>query len=406
MKRSVALSWLLAALAPLSAEAQLTQVRPPVGETAEDYRFQVGPVGLAPTLQVDNLGVDSNAKLSSEDPVQDFTVRATPGAAYILRMSRLRLHGNTSVSFQYYQKTEEQRSVDTLNSAALTFMGRRFEPRVFGSYGEQQTRPNLEIETVVGQLTKGYGFGADYRLSPRLVAQVDADRLRQDFEERVFRGALLNRQLNRDSNSIRGGLRFSASPITTFIVGAVNTRDRFQYSTERDADSLTLSFGTETKPSALIAGSASVGYRRFNALDETVPDDRGPVADVALSYTLLDRTRFGVNVRRNLEFSAEREQPYYILTSLGGTITQMIGLGWDVRVGASGDTLAYKNFLLGIPGEEGRTDYVDTFNFGFGRKVGDTARVGLEIGHVERRSPIKMFSYDGWRAGAKITYGT
>jgi hypothetical protein len=406
VKRLVALSWLLTALAPLSAAAQLSQVHAPVGDTAADYRFQVGPVGLAPTLQVDNLGVDSNAKLSAEDPVQDFTVRATPGAAYLLRMRHLRLHGNTAVSFLYYQKTAEQRSIDMLNSAALTYMGSRFEPRVFGSYGHQQTRPNLEIETIVGQLTQGYGVGADYRLSPRLVFQVDADRLRQEYEERVFRGALLNRQLNRDSNSIRGRLRISTSSITTLILSAIDTRDRFQYSAERDAASLTMSFGMETKPSALIAGSASVGYRRFNALSETVPDDRGPVADVAVSYTLRDRTRFGVNVRRNLEFSAEREQPYYILTGLGGSITQMIGLGWDVRVGGGGDTLAYKNFVLGIPGEDGRTDHIDTFNFGFGRKMGDVGRVGLEVGHVERRSPIKTFSYDGWRAGVKITYGT
>jgi Putative beta-barrel porin 2 len=283
-------------------------------------------------------------------------------------------------------------------------MGNRLEPRVFGNYGDQKTRPNQEIETMVGQLTAGYGVGADYRISTRLVFQVDADKLRQDFEEQQFRGALVNRTLNRTSDSLRGALRMGATPITTFVLGAINTRDRFEFSSERDAESLSLTVAMETKPSALIAGSASVGYRRFNALDESVPDNRGPIADVAVGYTLLDRTRFGVNARRNLEFSAERVQPYYILTSLGGSITQMIGLGWDVRVGGSADTLAYRNFVE-VPIEEGRSDTIDSFNFGFGRKVGDIGRVGLEVGHVERRSPIETFAYDGWRAGVKITYG-
>ncbi len=186
---------------------------------------------------------------------------------------------------------------------------------------------------------------------------------------------------------------------------AVNSREKFVFSPERDAESQSILFGTQTKPSALIAGSATVGYRRFNALDDEIPDDRGVVADVALGYTLLDRTRFGVNVRRNLEFSAERLQPYYILTSLGGSITQMIGMGWDVRVGGGGETLAYRNFVS-VPIEEGRTDHVDSFNFGFGRKVGDTGRIGLEIGHIERRSPIERLTYEGWRAGVKITYGS
>jgi hypothetical protein len=309
------------------------------------------------------------------------------------------------VSFQYYQKTAEQRTVDVLNSAALTFMGRRLEPRIFGTYGDQRGRPNLEIETVVGQLTQSYGLGADFRLSPRLVLLIDADRTRLDFEERVFRGSLLNRQLNRETGNVEGGVRLVATPITSFLFNVVNSHDRFQYSPERDADSLSLTLGMVTKPSALIAGSAEVGYKRFNALSETVPDDRGPVADVSLSYTLLDRTKFGVTVRRDLEFSAENGQAYYVLTSLGGTITQMIGLGWDVRAGAGGDTLAYRNFAFAIPGDEGRTDYVDTLSFGVGRKFGDTGRAGLEIGHVKRRSPIQRFDYESWRAGVKITYG-
>jgi hypothetical protein len=401
VKLSVAFSWLLAAFVPLSAAAQ---VRPPLGETAADYRFQIGPLGVAPTLTIDNLGIDTNATLSPDDPVRDFTVRTTPGAAYLLPVRRFRLYGNSNVSFQYYQKTASQRSVDTLNQAALSFVGNRLTPRVFGNYGHQQTRPNAEIETVVGQQTQGYGVGTDFRFSPRLVLEVDAEKTRQDFEEQLFRGALLNRQLNRTTDSIRGAARIGATPITTLIVSAVNTRERFEFSPDRDAESLSVSTGMQTKPSALIAGSASVGYRRFNALSPNVPDNSDVIADIALSYTFLDRTRFGVSARRNLEFSAESAQPYYILTSGGVSITQMIGSGWDVRVGASGDALAYRNFVT-FPVEDGRTDHVDTFGGGVGHKFGDVGRIGLEIGHVIRRSPIKMFTYEGWRAGVKITYG-
>jgi hypothetical protein len=404
VRRSVALSWLLAALAWSPAAAQ-QQVPPPLGETAADYRLQVGPVGLSPTFRVDNMGIDTNATLSSDNPVRDFMFRVTPGAAYMLPVQRLRLYGTTDVGFQYYQKTAEQRSVDTMNRAALTFAGNRLGPRVYGTYGHQQGRPNAEIETMVGQLNQGYGVGTDVRLSPRLVFQFDADSMRQDFEEQAFRGGLVNRQLNRTTDSMRAAVRITATPITTLVVSGVNSREKFAFSPERDAESQSVLMGVETKPSALISGSATVGYRRFNALDDEIPDDRGVVADVAMGYTLLDRTRFGVNVRRNLEFSAERLQPYYIVTGLAGSITQMIGLGWDVRVGGGGETLAYQNFVS-VPIEEGRKDHVDTFNFGFGRKVGDTGRIGLEVGHVKRRSPIEALTYEGWRAGMKVTYGS
>ena len=395
----------MAAFASVPAAAQ--QMRAPLGETAADYRFQLGPLGLAPTLVIDNFGIDTNAMLTPVKPVRDFTVRTTPGAAYLLPIRRLRIYGTSTMSFQYYQKTASQRSVDTLNHAAVSFAANRVVPTVFGLYGRQKARPNAEIEAMVGQLIQGLGVGTDVRFSPRFALHADLDQTRLDFETRVFRGALLDRQLNRTTDTIRAGARVAATPITTILISANHARERFQYSENRDAESFGVTFGLETKPSALIAGSAAFGYRRFNALSDTVPDDRGPTVDLGMSYTLLDRTRFGVTGRRGLEFSSEVESPYYMLTSGGISITQMLGHGWDVQVGASGETLSYRTFIdPQTPVESGRTDHVDAVSGGFGFKVGDTGRFGFEVSHVIRRSPVERFTYEGYRAGVKITYGT
>jgi hypothetical protein len=393
------------ALAVLPVSAQ--QVQAPLGETASDYRFHVGPVGLAPTFALENLGIDTNATRSEDHPVRDVTFRATPGTAYLLPFGRFRLYGNSKVGFQYYQKTRSQRSVDALNQAALSLVGNRFAPRVFGNFGRQRTRPNAEIEATVGQLNRGIGVGADLRFSPRFVIQLDAEQNRQNYEEQLFRGAKLNTQLNRTTQSLRGTARLALTPITTLTLTSLNTRDQFEFSHHRDANSTTLLAGFETQPSALIAGSASVGYRLFNAIDSTAPDYHGVVTDVSVAYTLFDRTRFGVTAHRGVEFSAEAFSPYYLLTSGGLSITQMLGRGWDIQVGADGQTLAYREFLNPTAGTPAaRVDHVDSARGGFGFRVGDTGRVGFEIAHSVRRSPVKTLSYEGWLAGVKVSYGT
>ncbi|MGH9384232.1 MAG: hypothetical protein ACRD2N_08120 [Vicinamibacterales bacterium] len=409
MRRCLALSWVMLALAPTLAAAQAmegAEVPERAGGTAADYRFQIGPLGLTPTLVIQNLGVDTNATLSAEDPVRDFTFRATPGTRYLLPIRRLRLSGTSTVSFQYWEKTKSQRSIDVLNQAELTLAGNRVQPRVFGRYGRQRARPNLEIEATVAQLAQGLGVGADLRFSPRFVIQLEAEESREDFEDQLFRGASLSQQLNRTSQTVRTNARVALTPITTLVLTGVNVRERFQSSPLRDAESLTLHGGFETKPSALIAGKVMVGYRRFNALSASVPDYRGLVADIAASYTLFDRTRFGISGRRNLEFSAETDSPYYVGTGGGVLITQMLGHGWDIQVGADRDRLAYRTFsapATSVP--SGRTEHVESLRGGFGFHVGDTARIGVEVAHAVRRSPVKALSYEGWRAGVKITYG-
>ena len=78
-----------------------------------------------------------------------------------------------------------------------------------------------------------------------------------------------------------------------------------------------------------------------------------------------------------------------------------------MQVGASGETLSYRTFIDPKTAiSAGRADHVDSVSGGFGFKVGDTGRFGFEVSHVARRSPVQRFSYEGYRAGVKITYGT
>ncbi len=80
----------------------------------------------------------------------------------------------------------------------------------------------------------------------------------------------------------------------------------------KNADSYRIMPFVEFKPFALINGRASFGYRHVTFIRSGAPDFSGPVGNIDLAYTLLGRTVFSVNARRDLEFSLYNDQNYLI----------------------------------------------------------------------------------------------
>ncbi len=107
------------------------------------------------------------------------------------------------------------------------------------------------------------------------------------------------------------------------------------------------------KPFALIDGTVALGYRNFETLSPLVPDFGGFVAQVDLGYTLR-ATRFGGTYDRDVTYSFQNTEPYYLQTDWELNVMQKITTTWDV-VGRFGHyRLDYE--IVGIPGERQRTD--------------------------------------------------
>ena len=126
---------------------------------------------------------------------------------------------------------------------------------------------------------------------------------------------------------------WTSPPLTTFVVRTGVSNDVFEFSRVRDSTSVVVVPGLEMKPSALLSGKASVGFRRFNAKSATVPDFSGVVAAVDVGYVMREVTRIGV-VDRNLDYSFQADKPY-VATAVMFDVKQALGFSWDVvgRVG-------------------------------------------------------------------------
>lgn len=378
----------------------------PPGDLAAEPRIRFGPVGLTPRLAIRDVGIDTNV-FNSTEAERDFTAALVPGIDAAVRLGPFAVATRTGVEWTYYRTHTRERSFNLNQDVRVDLLFYRLAPYGGASLQQTRQRTNFEIDERVLMRTMTVIGGVRWRPGSRIAVDLEGGRREVDYGDREFGNAALAEVLNRQVEEARLALRVELTPLTTFAVRSAASRDRFEFTALRDTDSVSVLAGFELEPVALIAGAGFVGLKQFSALSPAVPDFRGVVADVDVSYTLREMTRFAVTVDRDVEYSLEPLQPYYISTSSGLRIVQAIGEAWDVtgRVGLA--HLDYQNLLTADQPviSETRRDRVTSYGLGFGRRFGERVRLGLDVDRVQRESPLAGREYDGYRSGGSVTYG-
>jgi hypothetical protein len=392
---ATAMSVLLAVASPARAQDV------PAPEDAARFRF--GPIRFTPVLTVTGVGIDTNVFNEADNPKQDTTAAFGPRANYWIRLGRARVIGQTGVEYYYFREYDTQRSFGTANRARVEVQFARLVPFVAGEYINTRQRPGYEIDARARRTLAGGRAGFDLLLGGRTTIRAlgGSDRHRFSSED-SFLGASLSQRLDRDSAVFQLSLRRDLTPLTTWVIVGEEQRDRFVFTPLRDADGLRVATGFEFKPFALISGKGFVGYRRFDTLSPVVPDYAGIVASADLAY-VLRATRITGRIERDVTYSFEQLEPYYLLTDVGTTVTQRLTSRWDVVGRVARQVLDYQ--AVGLVTAPAHTDRVTQLGGGVGCHLGEIVRLGLDTDYYTRRSPISNRRYDGWRAGFSITYG-
>lgn len=398
---AVRLGCLLALAAPGPAYAQTA-----AESSAAQARLTVGPFALSPRFSLRDVGVDSNVFNEESNPRRDFTMTAGPGLDTWLRIGRLWVTSNSTVEWVYFSEATTQRAFNVGQDVRLDLDLLRVVPHVGGGYARSRRRLNLEIDGRLEETVTYAEAGVELKPGPRTVIDLRGRRQRIRYGDEVFGGVSLASRLDRESDSASLDVRYELTPLTTFVVQTGMQQDRFAFDPVRDSDALRVLPGFEFEPFALISGKAMVGFERFETRDATVPDFRGVVAEVDVAYTVRDAFQFTVRATRDVEYSIELLEPFYVSTGAEIEIVRVIGLSWDV-VGRAGRTaLAYQAVENGLlAGRADRTDRVDQYGVGLGRHLGEDLRVGIDVTYAERRSDLPGRSYSGWRTGGSLTYG-
>ena len=371
-------------------------------------RVRIGPLWLNPRLLLTNLGVDTNVfdVPQSQNPERDFTATVTPTTDIWLPMGLSWFQFTIREDVVWYQKFSSERSANSYYDMTWRAPIGRTLVAVSPKYLSTRERPGYEIDTRAPRREWGGTAKLEIRTLSRTFIGLNGSTQHVNFDGGdEFLGTKLQTELNRTTNIYGASVRHELTPLTSLSADVARQQDRFEFNPLRDADSTAVTGGVAFDPYALIKGSAKIGYRDFKPLSTGLPPYRGAIAVADLSYTLLGATKFAFQAKRDISFSFDDSQPYYLETGYSGTITQQIFGPFDAVARGGIRHLGYRDRAGVLVAVANRTDAVTSYGGGIGYRFGEDVRLGVDVDKQTRTSPVPAREYSGLRFGTSLTYG-
>src|SRR5438045_7647989 len=111
-----------------------------------------------------------------------------------------------------------------------------------------------------------------------------------------------------------------------------------------------------------------------------VPHFPGLVSSLGISYRLLRARTIRVTFSRDLQYSYEVLQPYFLDNSLAVSVRRALGQDFDVIVDGQRHLYRYTNFSAAVPGAElldARSDRTLVYAASLGYRVNHDTRIGF-----------------------------
>jgi Putative beta-barrel porin 2 len=392
----------------LAAPLARAQAPEPGAPDPAKVRVRIGPLSLNPTFGLTNAGVDTNIFNEPDQlaPKRDFTMTVTPATDLWLRFGSTWLTGNIREDLVYYNKYASERSANSHYTLGWLVPLNRLTVKVGTDYVSTRERPGFEIDARSQRQEFGYSGSVEIRALSKTFFGLQGSHRRVSYDKAaVFLNSNLQFELNRTMTSGGVAVRHQLTPLTSLTFDVGREQDRFEFSPLRDSNSTQISGGVKFDPFALIKGNATFGYRNFEALSPGLPGYQGSTAAVDLSYVALGSSKLGLIIVRDVQYSYDINQPYYVQTGIAGSIAQQIFGPVDVvgRVGVQ--RLDYRNRVGVVVAALERADHVHTYGGGIGYHLGRDIRIGFNIDHASRASVVTSRDFSGLTYGTSVTYG-
>lgn len=400
-------------LFPILALAALAGSPPASAQTQEGpdpskVRLRIGPLSMNPTMALSNIGVDQNVFNDPVDqnPKQDFTLTVTPTTDLWLHMGRTWVTGNIKEDIVWYQKYNTERAANNTYTVGWKVPFNRLNLNVGASRSSVRDRPGFEIDARSQRNETSYNGTVEFRGFAKTFFGVTGSRSKTDFDKAdFFLDSNLQFELNRVTTTAGIVVREQLTPLTSILLNATRSEDRFEFSSLRDSNSTAATVTVSFDPVALIKGSATFGYADFEPQSPGLPNYQGSTAKVGLSYVAFGSTRFAVGFSRDVQYSFDINQPYYLQTGVTGSIAQQIFGPFDVVMRAGTASLAYRNRAGAVIQVSDRVDHQQTYGGGLGYHMSRDLRLGVNVDRDHRISDLAAREYNNLRIGSAVTYG-
>lgn len=375
IRRLVCAAAMVTALGPVPSAGQDPEERPTV---------KIGPLELRPRLLFSNIGIDTNVFNEATDPKSDFTATVTPDLGVSMHPGRLTVASTTGSEFVYFKKYTGERSVNRNFSGRADFDLTYLRPFASISAARTSARPNSEIDVRARRSSRAYSAGTSVKIASRTSLVFTARRSSEKYADGLeFRGVDLATVLDSETTGYETALSIELTPLTTFSVGVSKEDHRFPRSPIRDSDSLRVAPTLTISPLGLLTGTVSVGYRRFDGLDPSLPDYTGVIANGTLGILIAERYRLATAFTRDVRYSYEQANPYYVVTGGRATLTAQTYGPLDIRLLGGREALRYRA-LAGV--DPAGSDRQIIYGGGIGYRLTGRVRLAVEAEASRRKS--------------------
>jgi hypothetical protein len=365
----------------------------------------LGPVSLYPQIALRDAGSDSNVYNDSSAPKSDLTYSVTPRIYAVVPIASTRFVGTGVGDLVYYRTYKDQRSLTTMLEGRYEVTGPGFRPFASVGFVARGDRQGYEIDARARNSQTTVLVGADFDMTFRtsLTGWVSRSRTRYDRDEQYLAVSLAD-QLDHRTDVAAAGARFKVTPLTTILVAAEIEQDRFERAPVRDADSLRIAPAVAFDSGAAISGDANAGFRSFTPHDADLASFRGFIGSARLHYTLLSMTRFDIEAKRDVSYSYDPTQPYYLES--GGRLTVAHRVLGPMELIAIGERRDVRNQRIGGTSFDGRREVTTSMGAGIGFRTQKQMRFALTYERTARTSSEPLGrDYERRRVLASITYG-
>ena len=370
-------------------------------------RIRMGPLWLNPTIALANIGVDKNVFNEPDDanPKSDFTFTVQPATDLWLHTGPTWVTGRVQEDLVWFQTYSSERGVNATYSIGWLVPLTRLRFNVGATRRNRRDRPGFEIDARSQRFETEYNGAVEVRTLSKTYFGVTASQQRVDFDkDAIFLNRNLQFELNHETTSAGVTMRYQLTPLTGLTFAATRSQDRFEFSSLRDSNSTAATATINFDPLALIRGSATIGYRDFEPLSSGLSPYQGLTASGNLSYVMFGATKLTVGVNRDVQYSYDVNQPYYLETAVTGSIAQQLFGPIDVVARAGLDNLAYRDRVGAAVQVSDRVDRGRSYGGGVGYHTSGGFRIGFDVDHINRVSDISSRQFNDLRIGSSVTY--
>jgi hypothetical protein len=367
--------------------------------------IQAGPVALYPQIALRDVGTDSNVHLDSSNPSSDLTYSLTPRLYALVPIGNTRFIGTGTGDLVYYQTSSDQRSLTLVVDGRYEVTSPGFRPFVELAFASRGERVGFEIDARARHTQSTVLGGIDVDLTPITALTAWAGHSVSAYDEDdEYLSFLLADQLNHTRDSAAAGARFRVTSLTTVLIAAEFERDRFELAPLRNADSFRIAPAIALDSGGALTGNAKAGFRSFTPSYPDVPSFRGLVGTARLHYALPDIVRLDLEANRDLSYSYDPIQPYYMESGARLTAAQRV-LGPIELIGIV-ERREIRSQRIGGQSFDGRREVTTSLGAGMGVQMNRQIRLALTYEQTERVSsePVGR-NYERTRILGSIRYG-